>query len=146
MIPYVSVAIKSVGAVTAAALLTAGAVSAAPSPTPSPSAAGQQQSDNARHHDRRAVRNAVIASEADVLGVTPKALVTALKAGKSVSELAQAKGLTKAQFTARFLVELTHRLDNLVARKVITPAMEKKVLARIASGHIPFWNGIHLRK
>ena len=148
MIPYASVVIKAVGAATAVALLGVGAVSAAsPSPNPSPGATGRQgqqqnQADSARHHDRRAVRRAVIESEADVLGMTPKDLVTALKAGKTVSQLAEAKGLTKAQFTTRFLVDLTHRLDNLVERKVITPAMEKKILARIASGHIPFWNGL----
>ncbi len=147
MLPYASVAAKAVGAVMTAALLTAGAVSAAPSPSPSPNAAGnqhrQQQSDSARHHDRRAIRRAVIASESDVLDITPHSLVEALKSGKTVSQLAQAKGLTKAQFTVRLLVDLTVRLDNLVDRKVITPAMEKKVLARIASGHVPFWNGVH---
>ena len=150
MIPYASVAIKTAGAVTAAALLGMGVVSAAPSPSPSPTAAGnpqQQQGDNnARHHDRRAIRRAVIESEADVLGMRPEALVKALKDGRTVAELAKAKGLTKAQFTARLLVDLTLRLDRLVDNKVITPAQAKKVLAHIAGGHVPFWNGIHLRK
>jgi hypothetical protein len=149
MIPYASVAIKSIGAVTAAALLSIGAVSAAPSPSPSPTAAGNpqlQQSDKARHHDRRAIRRAIIESEAGVLGMRPAALVMALKEGKTVAELARAKGLTKAQFTARLLVQLTLRLDRLVDNKVITPAQAKKVLAHIASGHVPFWDGIHLRK
>jgi hypothetical protein len=149
MIPYASVAIKTVGAVTTAALLGMGVVSAAPSPSPSPTAAGnpqQRQSDSARHHDRRAIRRAVIESESDVLGMRPQALVKALKDGKTVAELAKAKGLTKAQFTARLLVDLTLRLDRLVDNKVITPAQAKKVLAHIASGHIPFWDGIHRHK
>jgi len=149
MIPYASVAIKSVGAFTTAALLGLGAVSAAPSPSPSPTAAGspqQQQTDNARHHDRRAIRRAVIESEAGVLGVRPEALVKALKDGKTVAELAKAKGLTKAQFTTRLLVDLTLRLDRLVDNKVITPAQAKKVLSHVARGHIPFWDGVHRRK
>ncbi len=148
MIPYAPVAIKTVGALTAAALLGMGAVTAAPSPSPSPTAARapQQQTDNARHHDRRAIRRAVIESEAGVLGVRPEALVKALKEGKTVAELAKAKGLTKAQFTARLLVDLTLRLDRLVDNKVITPAQAKKVLSHVASGHIPFWDGVHRRK
>ena len=144
MNPLAAFAIKGLGGATVAALLSVGLVSAAsPSPSPSTTARGTEQSNSARHHDWRAIRRAVIESEANVLGMPPEALVKALRDGKTVAELAKAKGLTKAQFTARFVADLTHRLDGLVARKVITPAMEKKVLARIASGHIPFWNGIH---
>jgi hypothetical protein len=148
MIPFASVAIKTVGAAAAAALLSAGAVSAAnPSPSPSSGASGQQhQPDNARHHDRRAIRRAVIEAEADILGMKPGALLGELKHGKTVAELAKAKGLTRAQFTARLLVNLTVSLDRLVDNKAITPAQAKKVLARIASGHIPFWDGVHRRK
>ena len=148
MSPMAAFALKGLGGATVAALLSVGLVSAAsPSPSPSPtSASGTQQAQSTRHHERRAIRRAVIAAEADVLGTTPEDLVKALKDGKTVVQLAQAKGLTKAQFTTRLLVDLTHRLDTLVNKKRITPAMEKKVLARIASGHTPFWNGIHLRK
>jgi hypothetical protein len=144
---FAELAVKTIGAVAATAVLSAGVVSAAsPSPNPPSSAAGQQQADSARHHDWRAIRRAVIEAEADVLGITPEALVKSLKEGKTVSELAQAKGFTKAQFITRLLVDLTVRLDNLVDRKVITPAQEKKVLAWIADGHVPFWDGIHPRK
>ena len=148
MIPFASVAIKTVGAATAAALLSAGAVSAStPSPNPSSAATGkQQQADNARHHDRRAIRRAVLEAEADILGMKPAALLEGLKHGKTVAELAKAKGLTEAQFTARLVVNLTVRLDQLVDNKTITPAQAKKVLARIASGHVPFWNGLHRLK
>ncbi|HEV8596334.1 MAG TPA: hypothetical protein VGR23_01330 [Candidatus Dormibacteraeota bacterium] len=143
---FAGLAVKTIGAVAATAVLSAGVVSAAsPSPNPSSSAAAQQQAD-ARHHDWRAIRRAVIEAEADVLGIAPEALVKTLKEGKTVSELAQAKGLTKAQFITRLLVDLSVRLDNLVDRKVITPAQEKKVLAWIADGHVPFWDGIHPRK
>jgi hypothetical protein len=144
---FAGFATKTIGAVAATAILSAGIVSAAsPSPNPPSSAAAQQQADSARHHDWRAIRRAVIEAEADVLGITPEALVKSLKEGKTVSELAQAKGLTKAQFITRLLVDLTVRLDHLVDRKVITPAQEKKVLAWIADGHVPFWDGIHSRK
>ncbi len=150
MIPFASAAVKTIGAAGAAALLTTGIVSAAsPSPNPTGTAAGQRQQqadNNARHHDRRAIRRAVIAAEADVLGMTPEALVSSLKEGKTVSDLAQAKGLTKPQFIARLLPDLTVRLDNLVDHKLITPAEAKKVLAWIADGHVPFWNGLHQRK
>ena len=146
MHPFAALAVKAVSGGVAAAVLSVGVVSAAnPSPSPTSTSAGQQQADNARHHDRRAIRRAVIDSEAAVLGIEPAALVKDLKAGKTVSALAKAKCLSKADFTKRLLVDLTLRLDRLVDNKVITPAEAKKVLAHIADGHIPFWNGIHRR-
>ena len=147
MNPFPTAAVKIVGAAGVAVLLGVGAVSAAsPSPTPSPSAAGTQQPSTDRHADRRAVRRAVIEAESDILGIKPEALVKDLKDGQKVSDLAKAKGLTKAQFAAKLAVNLKPRLDALVDHKVITRAQAERVLDRIAKGHVPFWDGIHRKK
>jgi hypothetical protein len=145
MHPLASFAVKAVSGGVAAAVLSAGAVTAAnPSPNPSPSSSPAATA--AQHSDRRVIMRAVIEAEADVLKMKPEALVEALKHGAKVSELARARGLSKADFTSRLLVNLTLRLDQLVDRKVITKAEARKVLAHIADGHIPFWNGIHRRR
>jgi hypothetical protein len=144
MHPLASFAVKAVSGGVAAAVLSAGAVTAAnPSPNPSPSSSPAATA--AQHSDRRVIMRAVIEAEADVLKMKPEALVEALKHGAKVSELARARGLSKADFQSRLLVNLTLRLDRLVD-KIITKAEARKVLAHIADGHIPFWNGIQRRR
>lgn len=148
MNPFAAVAVKAVGAAGVAALLSVGAIgalAASPSPTPKPHAAASQPSTD-RHADRRAIRAAVIESEADILGITPQTLVKDLKAGQKVSDLAKDKGITQEQFETRLVANLKPRLETLVDKKVITQAQADRILDRISKGHIPFWNGLHPRK
>lgn len=139
MSPFAAVAVKAIGAAGAAALLSAGVVTAAsPSPAPVPTANS--------HAVRHAVVKAVVDSEADVLGIKPEELRQDLKAGKKVSDLAKAKGITQEQFETRLIAALKPRLEALVDHKQITQAQADRILDRIAKGHIPFWNGVHRRK
>ena len=135
MNPFAAVAVKAVGAAGVAALLSVGAVSAS---TANPSTTA--------HPDRKAVRAAVVESEADVLGITPQSLVKDLRAGQKVSDLAKDKGMTQEQFETKLVANLRPRLEVLVDKKVITQAQADKIIDRISKGHIPFWDGIHRRK
>ncbi len=148
MNPLAAVAVKTVGAAGVAALLSVGAVSAfaaSPSPTPKPTAGATQPSTD-RHADRRAIRRAEVEAEADVLGITPKALIADLRAGQKVADLAKDKGMTKEQFETRLIANLKPRLETLVDHKVITQAQADKTLDRISKGYVPFWDGIHRKK
>ncbi len=149
MNPFAAVAVKTVGAAGAAAILSLGvagglAQAASPSPTPTPSAGTSHGVPDPRA-DRRAIRLAVVESEADVLGVSPKTLRQDLRKGQKVSDLAKDKGMTKAQFEAKLIANLKPRLEVLVDKKVITQAQADKVLDRISKGYVPFWDGIHHR-
>jgi DNA-binding phage protein len=135
MSPFAALGVEAVGAAGVAALLGVGAVSASTT-NPTPTA----------HLDRHAVRAAVVESEADILGITPQALVKDLRAGQKVSDLAKDKGITQEQFETRLVENLKPRLETLVDKKVITQAQADKLLDRISKGHIPFWNGLHPRK
>ena len=153
MSPFAVFAVKSIGAAGVAALLSVGAITAAaaasPSPKPTPSAsagAGTQKPSKDRRADARAIRRAVIESEADVLGIKPETLVKDLKAGQKVSDLAKDKGMTKEQFETRLVANLRPRLEVLVDHKVITQAEADKVIDRINKGFVPFWDGIHRKK
>lgn len=150
MNPFAAAAAKTVGAAGVAALLSVGAVSvsAATNPTPKPAASAgtTTQPSTDRHADRRAIRRAVIEGEADVLGITPQALVKDLKAGQKVSDLARDKGLTKEQFESKLVASLKPRLEMLVEHKVITQAQADKTLDRISKGYVPFWDGLHRKK
>ena len=151
MNPFAGVVVKVVGGGATAALLSLGlagglaqAASPSPSPSPSPSAAAPSAAD--RHADRRLVVQAVLESEADVLGMPEGNLIADLKKGQKVSDLAKAKGMDKAQFTARLIANLKPRLEQLVDHKQITQAQADRVLDRISKGHVPFWDGRHHKK
>lgn len=133
MTPFAAVAVKAVGVASAAVLLSLGLVQAA-SPSPSPA--------TDHRTDRRAVARAVFESEADVLGIAPKALREDLKKGQKVSDLAKDKGMTKEQFATKLVANVKPRLAALVDHKVITQAQADKVIDRISKGHIPFWDGL----
>jgi hypothetical protein len=148
MNPLAAIAVKTVVAAGAAALLSlgaAGVLAQAATPSPSPTSTATQPASD-RHADLRAIRRAVIESEADVIGITPKALVADLRAGQKVSDLARDKGMTQEQFETKLVVNLKPRLETLVDKKVITQAQADKVLDRISKGHIPFWNGVQHHK
>ena len=148
MNPFAGVAVKVVGGGVAATLLSlgvAGGLAQAASPSPSPTASSPSTKADARA-DRRLVVQAVLESEADVLGMPEGNLVADLKKGQKVSDLAKDRGLTKEQFADRLIANLRPRLEVLVDHKQITQAQADRVIDRISRGHIPFWNGIHHRK
>lgn len=150
MNPFAGVAVKVLGGGVAAALLSLGvagglAQAASPSPGPNPPKA-TTPSSNDRHADRKLVRQAVLEAEADVLGISEGTLVSDLRHGQKVSDLAKDKGMTQAQFAAKLVANLKPRLEQLVDHKQITQAQADRILDRIAKGRIPFWNGIHRRK
>ncbi len=150
MNPIAVIAAKTLGAGTAAALLSLGVAgglsqAASPNPTQKPAVSALPAAPVPRS-DRRAVRLAVFESEADVLGITPKTLRTDLKQGQKVSEGARDKGMTKEQFAAKLAVSAKPRLEQLVEHKVITQAQAEKVIDRLSKGYIPFWDGLHPRK
>jgi len=149
MNPFPALAVKTIGAGTAAALLSLGVAAGlaqAASPSPNPSAAASAK--GARHDaptDRRLIVLAVIEAEADVLHITPGQLRDDLKHGQTVADLAKDRGMTKEQFAAKLVANLKPRLEALVDHKQITQAQADKVLDRISKGFIPFWSGIHHR-
>jgi hypothetical protein len=126
----------ALGALTASAPVLAAA-------TPSPQASAQpgQRHDDHRQ-DRRQIAKVVFAAEASVLGVKPEELRQDLKQGKTVSELAQAKGMNEQQFGQAVAKAAKPGLDQLVDTKKITAGQEARVLQRLNGGHVPFWNGL----
>jgi membrane-bound lytic murein transglycosylase B len=146
MTPFAAVAVKTVGAAGAAALLSlalaGGLAQAASNPTPTPSASTKAPATDHRT-DRRAIARAVFESEAEVLGITPKTLREDLRKGQKVSDLARDKGMTKEQFETKLIAGVKPRLAALVDHKVITQAQADKVIDRISKGYVPFWDGLH---
>lgn len=149
MNPFAALAAKTIGAGTAAALISLGVAGslaqAAPSPTPTPAAATKPAKSDP-HKDLRVIRLAIFESEADVLHISTAQLREDLRQGQKVADLARDRGMTKDQFAAKLVASLKPRLETLVDKKEITQARADKVLDRISKGYVPFWNGIHHHK
>ena len=96
--------------------------------------------------DRKLIRRAVFAGEASVLGLKLEDLRSALRSGKTVEQLAQARSMNKEQFADRLATTVKPDLDRLVDAHKISRAQADKVLAGIHAGHILFWNGVHHKK
>jgi uncharacterized protein YaiL (DUF2058 family) len=150
MNPFAAIAVKTVSAASAAALLSlgvAGIIAQAATPNPNhPTVTAGTKATKDAHPDRRAIAKAVFEAEADLLTTTPEQLRKDLKDGKKVSDLAAAKGMNKDQFAAALGKNLKPRLKALVDTKVITQTQADKALDRIAKGHVPYWNGAHHKK
>ena len=146
MTPSTAAAVKLLGSGAAAAVLSmgvAGTLAQAATPSPSPATS---TSTTDRHADRKLVRQAVLESEADVLGIPEGTLIADLKKGQKVSDLANDRHINKDEFAKKLAANLKPRLAQLVDHKQITQAQADRILDRISKGRIPFWDGIHRRK
>jgi len=146
MTPFTAAAVKLLGSGAAAAVLSmgvAGTLAQAATPSPSPATS---TSTTDRHADRKLVRQAVLESEADVLGIPEGTLIADLKKGQKVSDLANDRHINKDEFAKKLAANLKPRLAQLVDHKQITQAQADRILDRISKGTIPFWDGIHRRK
>ena len=151
MTPFTAAAVKLLGSGAAAAVLSMGvagtlAQAATPSPSPATSTSTTAPSSADRHADRKLVRQAVLESEADVLGIPEGTLIANLKKGQKVSDLANDRHMTKDEFAKKLVANLKPRLEQLVDHKQLTQAQADRILDRISNGKIPFWDGIHRRK
>jgi len=146
MTPFTAAAVKLLGSGAAAAVLSmgvAGTLAQAATPSPSPATS---TSTTDRHADRKLVRQAVLESEADVLGIPEGTLIADLKKGQKVSDLANDRHINKDEFAKKLAANLKPRPAQLVDHKQITQAQADRILDRISKGRIPFWDGIHRRK
>lgn len=124
----------------------AGATTAFAAPAAAKPAAAAQAGAHDRRADRRAIAAVVFESEADVLGMKPEDLRAALKSGKTVEQLAAAKGMTKDQFADKLATAVKPGLEKLVDNHQISQKQADRVVDRIQHGYIPFWNGVHRKK
>jgi hypothetical protein len=112
------------------------AVTASPSPTATGGAAGTAKDKS----DRRLIAGIYLSASAQVLGISVADLRADLRAGKSLGDLAQAKGLTKAAFADLVGKAMKPALDAAVDAHKLTRAQADRFEARLAKGHVPLWD------
>ena len=82
---------------------------------------------------RRAAKARLVKVAARYIGVTPQALATDLKAGKSLAQVATAHGKTAAGLKDALLKPFKSHLDKAVAAKRITAAQAQMRLSKISA-------------
>lgn len=107
----------------------------AASPAPAPSMSPQRTPNPAA----RAVNQAAAMAEAQVLGIQPKELAGDLRQGTTVHMLADQKGISQADFQARFDAALKTLLDQDVQQGTLTTQQEQQALKRLGT-RIPNWD------
>jgi hypothetical protein len=90
----------------------------------------------------RALGQEAFSAEASVLGTTPSDLMTQVKAGKAVKDLAAAKGMDETAFRNAYVAKIKSDLAALVSNGTITQPQADKVIQAAQNGPIPFWNGL----
>jgi ribosomal protein S20 len=85
---------------------------------------------------------AYLGAAAATLGLTPAQLMTDLRQGQSLQQLAGAHTppLSESQFRAALIQNLTPALDKAVSDKTLTKAQETMVLQRLQTGPLPLWS------
>ena len=81
-----------------------------------------------------------MAAAASALGITQTQLMTDLKNGQSLSQVAAAQHVTEADFRKKVIAALKPTLDQAVTDKKITSAQEQEIVTRLQTGPLPLWN------
>jgi hypothetical protein len=80
---------------------------------------------------------------ADYLGLTAPQLLHQLKSGKSLAQVATARGKSVSGLKAAITAQIRSRLDQAVARGVIIPAREQQILSDLSSRLDDLINRVH---
>ena len=83
---------------------------------------------------------AFLADAAKALGMSQSDLMTALRSGQTVQQIAASKGMNEQQFRDALVAQVKADLDAKVQAKTITQAQEDEALNRLKTGPLPFWS------
>jgi len=81
-----------------------------------------------------------LSAAAAALGISETQLMTDLKGGQSLSQVAAAQHVSEADFRTRLIANLKPALDQAVTDKKLTAAQEQMIINRLQTGELPLWN------
>ncbi len=80
-----------------------------------------------------------LGAAAAALGISQTQLMTDLKSGQSLSQVAAAQHVSEADFRSRLIANLKPALDQAVTDKKLTAAQEQTIINRLQTGALPLW-------
>lgn len=93
------------------------------------------------HGPAAAIGEHYVADAAKALGMTPTDLMAEIKSGKTLKDIAAAKGMDEAAFRTAFIAAVKSDLDQQVTAGKLTSQQEQTILQRLQTAPLPFWNG-----
>jgi hypothetical protein len=132
--PLVLVGVLGGGALTAGTAWAATPPTASPSPTvaaATPTATGHQAPRAWLRGHRRRLRREGAALSAKTIGITTKQLVTELRTGKSVAQVAGEHGVSTETVVNALVSGADTRVDKAVANKTLTTAQASAIKAKL---------------
>jgi uncharacterized protein YidB (DUF937 family) len=87
-----------------------------------------------------ALKRATLAEYAKALGISEQELRQDLASGKTVKDIAAAKGMDENTFRTNLVNAVKSDLDPRVASGQLTQKQEDAILSRLKSGPLPLWN------
>ena len=81
-----------------------------------------------------------LGAAAAALGISQTQLMTDLKSGQSLSQVAAAQHVSEADFRTRLIANLKPALDQAVTDKKLTATQEQMIINRLQTGELPLWN------
>ena len=125
---------KLVAGATIATTLGVGALTmtgAGAATTPGTKAPAATAKAKGHHKARRAIRRQAIEISAKTIGITRQQLVTELKAGKSITEVATEHNVDPAKVSGALTDAANARIDKAVANHKLTAERAAKLKARV---------------
>jgi transcriptional regulator with XRE-family HTH domain len=105
-------------------------------------AQGSAPSFHRRPYDHNPAPGLIIASAAEVLDLEGAELVSQIKSGSSLADVANAQGMSREDLTAALIIQTAAHLDALVAEKKLTDEQAERIaqgiesnIDRIVDGH-----------
>ena len=91
-------------------------------------------------HGMGGLGGAYLNDAAKALGMSQADLMTALRNGQTLSQIAASKGMDEKQFRTAFTAAVKGDLDTQVQNGKLTQAQEDAILGKLQTAPLPFWN------
>ncbi len=118
------------GAIVASLGTTTAAYAATTHSTDKPAAPSSMQQPPFGHHGHGMRGGGLMKDAASILKVDQKTLMSDLKAGKSLADIASSKGISKDTLISKLNASMKTRLDKAVSNGKLTAAKEKDILTK----------------
>ncbi len=91
-------------------------------------------------HARGGLGGMYLGDAAKALGMSQSDLMTALRGGQTLQQVAASKGMNEQQFRDAFTAQVKADLNTQVKNGKLTQAQEDNILNRLKTAPLPFWS------
>ena len=136
-------ALSGVAGVALSAGLSSPAGAATPAAVSAPATSGRHPLRAWLRAHRKAVARDTVKISAETIGVTPKGLVTTLRSGQSIAQVARANSVDPQTVVQALVQAADTKVSNAVAKHTLTQAQATKIEAALPGAVTRLVNHVH---